>query len=152
MAESLPQELVDAIIDEVHSLSDLKACSLTCHAFSSPTRAILFRQIKLTESQLDADAVQKFHELCVVSPHIPPLVQTLHINGYRRSGLTFLAVFDIISCVLQYMQNIKVIELYRVTIGNWIAGTVSSHSLREIHLTDVLFHENGFRQMCAVLQ
>ncbi len=152
MAESLPQELVDAIIDEVHSPSDLKACSLTCHAFSSPTRAILFRQIKLTESQLDADGVQRFHELCAVSPHIPPLVQTLHINGFRHSSRTFLAVFDIISCVLQYMQNLKVIKFYRVTIGNWITGMVSSHSFREIHLTDVLFHENGFRQMCAVLQ
>ncbi len=151
MAESLPQELVEAITDEFHSPSDLKACSLTSHAFSSATRAILFRQIKLTESQLDADAVQRFHELCVVSPHIPPLVQTLYINGYR-CGPTFLAVFDVISCVLQYMQNLKVVEFHHVTIGNWIAGTVSSHSFREIHFTDVIFHENGFRQMCAVLQ
>ncbi|KAK0431499.1 hypothetical protein EV421DRAFT_1911833 [Armillaria borealis] len=151
MAESLPQELMDAIIDEVHSTSDLKACLLACHTFSSPTRAILFRQIKLTESQLDADAVQRFHELCVVSPHIPLLVQTLYINGYR-CGPTFLAVFDIISCVLQYMQSLKVIEFYCVTIGNWTTGMVSSHLFCEIHLTDVIFHENGFRQMCAVIR
>ncbi|KAK0505230.1 hypothetical protein EDD18DRAFT_328934 [Armillaria luteobubalina] len=151
MAESLPRELVDAIIDELPSRRDLKALSLTCHVFSLPARAILFRQIKLTQLQLNPDVVQRFHELCVVSPHIPPLVRALHLDG-RCRGPTFLAVFDIISWVLQFMQNLRVIKLYHVTIGNWVPSTTSSHSLREIHLTDVIFHEDGFRQMCALIR
>ncbi|KAK0194972.1 hypothetical protein F5146DRAFT_1132398 [Armillaria mellea] len=120
---SLPWELVDAIIDDIHSTRDLKAFSLTCHTFYLPTRRILFRQFKLTQSQLQSDMVLRFHELCVVSPHIPPLVQTLDI-GKLSSGSTFLAAFDIISWVLQFMVNVEVIKLYHVTIDNWIPSTV----------------------------
>ncbi|KAK0462590.1 uncharacterized protein EV420DRAFT_1197395 [Desarmillaria tabescens] len=154
MAESLPQELIDAIIDEVHSPSDLRACSLTSRAFSSRTRAILFRHIKLKGSQLNSDGVQKLHELCMAFPHIPPLVQTLCVNGHRGSS-TFLAVFDIISCILQFMQNLKVLKFDHVTIGNFCdesLAQLSTHSFREIHLINVIFHENGFEQLCAVLQ
>ncbi|KAK0505229.1 hypothetical protein EDD18DRAFT_1128193 [Armillaria luteobubalina] len=156
MAESLPQELVDAVIDDVRSFSDLKACSLTCHTFSARTRAILFREVKLSgRSQLDA--FQRFHELCVESPHIPSLVQTLCIHDYRRgSALPGLRpTFDTVNSILHFMQNLKVIKFYDVTISDFCDGSLarlSSHSFREIHLYDVVFHENGFDQLCAVLQ
>ncbi|KAK0213250.1 hypothetical protein DFS33DRAFT_109564 [Desarmillaria ectypa] len=53
------------------------------------------------------------------------------------------------------MQNLKVIKFYDVTISDFCDGSLarlSSYSFREIHLYDVVFHENGFGQMCAVLQ
>ncbi len=154
MADSLPQELVDAIIDEVRSFGDLKACSLTCHAFSSRTRAILFREVKLSgRSQLNA--FQRFHELCVESSHIPSLVQTLSIHGYHRGPTLLRPASDTVNSILQFMQNLKVIKFHDVTISDFCDGSLarlSSHSFREIHLYDVVFHENGFDQMCAVLQ
>ncbi|PBK95389.1 hypothetical protein ARMGADRAFT_1011246 [Armillaria gallica] len=154
MAESLPQELVDAIIDEVRSFGDLKACSLTCHAFSSRTRTILFREVKLSgRSQLNA--FQRFHELCVESPHIPSLVQTLSIYGYHRGPTLLRPASDTVNSILQFMQNLKVIKFHDVTISDFCDGSLarlSSHSFREIHLYDVVFHENGFDQMCAVLR
>ncbi|PBK63002.1 hypothetical protein ARMSODRAFT_549649 [Armillaria solidipes] len=53
------------------------------------------------------------------------------------------------------MQHLKVIKFYDVTISYFCDGSLarlSSHPFREIHLYDVVFHENGFDQMCAILQ
>ncbi|KAK0462591.1 uncharacterized protein EV420DRAFT_1197436 [Desarmillaria tabescens] len=62
---------------------------------------------------------------------------------------------DTVNSILQFMQNLKVIKFYDVTISDFCDGSLarlSSHSFCEIHLYDVVFHGNGFDQMCAVLQ
>lgn len=124
MAESLPQELVDAIIDEVHDFNDLKACSLISHAFSSRTRAILFREVRLSgRSQLGA--FQRFFELCIISPHIPSFVQTLCIHGYHRGPTLLRPTPDTVNAILQFMQsqNHQILRRHHQRFVRWIPGT-----------------------------
>ncbi|PBK95354.1 hypothetical protein ARMGADRAFT_1062002 [Armillaria gallica] len=155
MTEFFPQELVDAILDEVRDFNDLKACSLTCRNFSSHSRALLFQELKLDGRPAYRDAFERFHEFCVASPHIPSLVQTFCIHGYNRSHSPHRGT-DTVNSILRFMQNLKVIKFYDATsFTDFCDGSMarlSSHSFREIHLYDVFFLENGFDHMCAILQ
>ncbi|KAK0462560.1 uncharacterized protein EV420DRAFT_1525610 [Desarmillaria tabescens] len=153
MTEFFPQELIDAIIDEVHDFDDLKACSLTCRNFSSRSRTLLFQQLNLN-GKSHLDAFQRFHDLCVVSSHIPSLVRTLCIHEYHRGALRPRS--DIVNSLLRLMQNLEVIKFYDVTsFADFCDGSLarlSSHSFREIYLYDIFFLKNGLDQMCSILQ
>lgn len=155
MAEIFPQELVNAIIDEVHDFHDLKSCSLTCRNFSSRSRALLFQELNLDGRPAYRDAFQRSHDFCVASPHIPSLVQTFCIHRYHRSPSPHPGP-DTVNSILRFMRNLKVIKFYNATsFTDFCDGSMarlSSHSFREIHLYDVFFLENGFDHMCAILQ
>ncbi|KAK0213257.1 hypothetical protein DFS33DRAFT_109886 [Desarmillaria ectypa] len=107
------------------------------------------------ERPIASQCVPRFHKLCVASPYIPSLVETLCIHGYHRGPTLLRPTSGIVNSILQFMQNLKVIKFYDVTISDFCDGSLarlSSYFFREIHLYDVVFHENGFGQMCAVLQ
>ncbi|KAK0462577.1 uncharacterized protein EV420DRAFT_1525706 [Desarmillaria tabescens] len=156
MTEFFPQELVDAIIDEVHDFADLKACSLTCRNFSSRSHSLLFQKLNLN-GKFHLDAFQRFHDLCIESSHIPPLVRILCIHEYYRgSALSDRPKSDIVNSLLRLMQNLEVIKFYNGTsFVDFCDGSLarfSSHSFREVHLYDIFFVKNRLDQMCAMLQ
>ncbi|KAK0194953.1 hypothetical protein F5146DRAFT_266233 [Armillaria mellea] len=155
MTEFFPQELVNAIIDEVYDFNDLKACSLTCRNFFSHSRALLFQELNLEGRPAYRDAFERFLDFCVVSPHIPSLVQTFCIHGYHRTHSPHPGT-DTVNSILRLMPNLKAIKFYGATsFTDFCDGSMarlSSYSFREIHLYDVFFLENGFDHMCAVLQ
>ncbi|SJK96998.1 uncharacterized protein ARMOST_00247 [Armillaria ostoyae] len=148
MTEFFPQELVDAIIDEVHDFNDLKACSLTCRNFSTHSSARLCHQLNLY-GKPHLDAFRRFHELCVVSPRIPSLVRTLCIHEYHRgSALRDRPKSDFVNSILRLMTNLEVIKFYDVTsFTDFCDGSLaklSSYSFREIHLMTSIFSRTGW--------
>ncbi|KAK0455777.1 uncharacterized protein EV420DRAFT_1481218 [Desarmillaria tabescens] len=70
----LPQELIDCIIDILCSdIPALRSCSLVCRSFLPRAREHLFREVDIETSHLR----QSFHDLCVASPDIPHVVESL---------------------------------------------------------------------------
>ena len=78
MAKSIPQELIDKIIDQLHAdHNTLKACSIVSHSFLSPCRKYLFFSIDLSRV-----ALSQVHRLCYIlktQPGIGSLVRELYI-------------------------------------------------------------------------
>ncbi len=80
---SIPQELVDMIIDELRDhRGSLQACALTSGAFYPRASALLFEGIRFQASRKRFDA---FRDLCHQNPRLASLVKSLHII-YRREN------------------------------------------------------------------
>ncbi|KAJ7023041.1 hypothetical protein C8F04DRAFT_542127 [Mycena alexandri] len=93
----LPQELINAIVDEV-SDSSLMACSLTSTVFVAPSQRRLFRQLALT----DLPTYQRAARLLVFSPHLGRHVRSLavHITGIPRN-------FSLLRNILGYFLDVE---------------------------------------------
>ncbi|KAK7007698.1 hypothetical protein R3P38DRAFT_1661960 [Favolaschia claudopus] len=77
----LPQELIDAVIDELHDdIPTLKSCALAARTFVAPARRHIFKKIELTPPKGESSSTcQRFLELLTEGPHIVPLVEELCI-------------------------------------------------------------------------
>ncbi|KAF8522910.1 hypothetical protein BU17DRAFT_86467 [Hysterangium stoloniferum] len=76
LVSPLPVELVDQIIDHLHSdIHALRSCSLVCRGWVPSARYHLFNEVKLSNTTSSA-----FVNLLRRSPHISPLVQILNIT------------------------------------------------------------------------
>ncbi|PBK67429.1 hypothetical protein ARMSODRAFT_959008 [Armillaria solidipes] len=120
---SIPQELIDVIIDFSHDDNQtLRACALTSRAFVASSQLHLFSRIKLILSdspdreaipwKLPGHTFQRFHSMISVSPHIPPLVTTLEVyfdtTYYRRAIVdttSFVAVFKSLTSLKRYVVS-----------------------------------------------
>ncbi|KAK0190601.1 hypothetical protein F5146DRAFT_1044902 [Armillaria mellea] len=72
----LPQELLDIIVDELSQDHDsLRALHSTARSFRQRVQSHFFRSVHLPEKH----SCHSFLELCMASPNIPDLVQTLEI-------------------------------------------------------------------------
>ncbi|KAK0462543.1 uncharacterized protein EV420DRAFT_1639754 [Desarmillaria tabescens] len=136
-----PQELIDAIVDEVHHPCDLKSCSLVSRAFSSRTRVLLFRHVNLRYTRSGGKSVfTNFHDLCVSSPHFSASIKILGISEYHlRTPPSASGILDLI---IQSLPNLIVIKLFDVRIGYFLNGSLaclSSHPFLGIHLDKVTF-------------
>ncbi|KAJ6572290.1 hypothetical protein B0H19DRAFT_681313 [Mycena capillaripes] len=80
---TLPQELVDIIIDNLHDdLPSLKSCSLAARTFVTSARIHIFRKIEILpppKPLSSRNLCQRFHKLLTSSPHIAPLVEELSV-------------------------------------------------------------------------
>ncbi|PBK73401.1 hypothetical protein ARMSODRAFT_632206 [Armillaria solidipes] len=137
----IPQELIDAIVDEVHHPSDLKSCSLVNRAFSSRTRIRLFRYVNLRHRMHPRNSVfTKFHDLCVSSLRLSASVKILAITDCHIT--TPPSTSGILDLIIQSLPNLAVIKLFHVHIGCFLDGPIaclSSHSFLGIHLDMVAF-------------
>ncbi|KAJ7306749.1 hypothetical protein DFH08DRAFT_1088818 [Mycena albidolilacea] len=77
----LPQELVDAIVDNIHhDIPSLKSCSLAARPFVDSARKHIFRKIEITHPLSSySNTCELFYKLLCSSPHIAPLVEDLCI-------------------------------------------------------------------------
>lgn len=137
----IPQELIDAIVDEVHHPGDLKSCSLVNRAFSSRTRVGLFRHVNLRHRIRPRNSVfTEFYELCVSSLRLSASVKILAVIECRIT--TPPSTSGILDLIIQTLPNLAVIKLFDVDIGSFLNGQIaclSSHSLLGIHLDRVAF-------------
>ncbi|KAJ6555203.1 hypothetical protein DFH09DRAFT_1318388 [Mycena vulgaris] len=72
----VPQEIIDAIVDNVEDVATFKACSLVCWAFVPASRTHIFRAVSL---DMLNDAPHKIYAMLLRSPHIALYVRDLTI-------------------------------------------------------------------------
>ncbi|KAK0437276.1 uncharacterized protein EV420DRAFT_1588849 [Desarmillaria tabescens] len=133
---SLPQELVDRIIDEARDdIPTLRSCSLVSHAFLPRTRVHLFETIDLST----IDECQKFHALCITSPHVITYVKNLDLctlYGGRRERIledpSFPAVMGLIP-VCQ-LERLKINKYHWSEVSESSKEALSQHSFRSVVL------------------
>ncbi|KAJ7832094.1 hypothetical protein B0H14DRAFT_3712954 [Mycena olivaceomarginata] len=106
----LPQELFDAIIDEIHDQETLKACALVATSFLRPSRRKLFRKVRLGEvGRRSRDIAPALAE----SPHLMSYIRDLSIHLWGTSS-EYLAV----AVILRSAQNIESLVVFGKAI-NW---------------------------------
>ncbi|SJL18049.1 uncharacterized protein ARMOST_21620 [Armillaria ostoyae] len=133
---SLPQELVDRIIDESSDdIPTLQSCSLVSHTFLPRTRVHLFKTIGLS-TILEC---QKFHGLCVASPHLTAYVKNLGIctryGGHNHPVLedpSFLAVMSLLP--VGQLKGLKMMKYHWDNISESSKEALSRHSFRSVIL------------------
>jgi hypothetical protein len=86
----IPQEILDAIICELHGDPDaLKACSVTSSAFSPASRKLLCAVVRLDSASI----AQRFHHLISLHPELSSYVRDLclipEIYGTEPSWLKY---------------------------------------------------------------
>ncbi|KAJ7753300.1 hypothetical protein B0H14DRAFT_3601050 [Mycena olivaceomarginata] len=90
----LPQELVDAIVDEV-PVSSLAACSLTAPAFVVSSQRRLFRWMSLHQ----IPSYERAAHLLAASPHLGPYFRylALDITGIPKDYAALKAILNVLS-------------------------------------------------------
>ncbi|KAF7338782.1 hypothetical protein MSAN_02200700 [Mycena sanguinolenta] len=134
---SLPQELVDAILDNISDdLPTLKACSLVASLFTHSARTHIYRKIEISPLSSSGNSCRKFYELLSSSPDIAPLVKNLLIvsNGLfptdaeecRRGKLGFEPdTSRTLPLVLPCLVNLTRISLVEHPPNPWIKTACS---------------------------
>ncbi|KAJ7359683.1 hypothetical protein DFH08DRAFT_952787 [Mycena albidolilacea] len=131
----LPQELFDAIIDEIHDKETLKACALLSSAFLPPSQRNLFRKVQLGGHSRDISA---------------PLAEFPHLVSYIRDLTIYVwdtaSNFAAVPAVLRSVQNIESLAVFGRAV-NWnrlgyeassaLLDCLSRPSLRRLDLKHV---------------
>jgi hypothetical protein len=107
----LPQELFDAIIDEIHDKETLKACALVGSSFLPPSQRRIFRKVALGLGRHSRDTAAALAE----SPHLVSYIRDLSLfmpstvpNSVAVAG------------VLRSAQNIESLVVFgRAASVNW---------------------------------
>ncbi|KAG7445410.1 uncharacterized protein BT62DRAFT_193740 [Guyanagaster necrorhizus] len=146
MPDSLPQEIVDTIIDELKDYThDLKSCSLTCRSFFPQTRVHLFTSIELSSNK----RCQEFMVLRSSSPYdLSSYVRSLTIN-FRRSDLTFQNLLDVITCLTVHHITLERLNWGKLTEDMQGALSTSFPHLRSISFVHVKFPD--YQTICGFL-
>ncbi|PBK85396.1 hypothetical protein ARMGADRAFT_563837 [Armillaria gallica] len=136
MSESLPQEIVDAIIDELKDYKhDLKSCSLTCRSFVPQTRVHLFTSIELSSNK----RCQKFMVMRSSSPYdLSSYIRSLTIN-FRRSDLTSRHLLDVMANLTVHHITLEHLNWGNLTSDMQGALCISFPHLRSISLIHTIF-------------
>ncbi|KAK0463307.1 hypothetical protein IW261DRAFT_158827 [Armillaria novae-zelandiae] len=137
MSDSLPPEIIDAIIDELKDYTyDLKSCSLTCRSFVSQTRVHLFTSIELSSSR----RCQQFMIMRSSSPydHLSAHIWSLTIN-LRRSDLTSRHLLDAITNLTVHHITLEHLNWGKLTSDMQGVLSTSFPQLRSISLIHAIF-------------
>ncbi|KAJ7800348.1 hypothetical protein B0H14DRAFT_1692284 [Mycena olivaceomarginata] len=128
----LPQELLDAIIDQVRDKETLKACALVATSFLPPSQRNLFRKVRLGDRDTSATLAE--------SPHLVSYIRDLTI--YIWGTMSELAV------ILRSVQSIESLFVIAWSPKNWkrlgdeassaLLDCLSRPSLRRLGLSNVL--------------
>ncbi|KAJ7359680.1 hypothetical protein DFH08DRAFT_414992 [Mycena albidolilacea] len=101
----LPQELFDAIIDQVRDKETLKACALVATSFLSPSRRNLFREIQLFGVVIgDREPSATLAEF----PHLVSYIRDLTIYVWDLVSENILAM----AVILRSVQSIESLVIY----------------------------------------
>ncbi|KAK0200558.1 hypothetical protein DFS33DRAFT_166470 [Desarmillaria ectypa] len=122
---SIPQELVDMIIDEVgDNKESLQACALASRAFYPRASAHLFERIRLRAFEKRFDA---FRDLCHQNPRLAQLVKSLHIIHRREDANLWLS---------EIIRNVSALTLEQVVLAG-CTQLPSFNKLTMLRLIDV---------------
>ncbi|KAJ7663489.1 hypothetical protein B0H17DRAFT_1336891 [Mycena rosella] len=154
-AVQLPQELIDAVIDEFDiSLADknnrdlfretLRSCALAARSFVRPSQAKLFSEVNLCaySSSSPDDRAKLFSKLLSFANHIRPYVRTLTLSYAERSNS--------IDRILSSLPKLKALFLhpwgthgrrpaFPVQLRASFLAVLSTDSLRRLDLRDHTF-------------
>ncbi|KAJ7151888.1 hypothetical protein C8R43DRAFT_1190601 [Mycena crocata] len=155
----LAQELIDSVVDEIDSHSDLKACSLAARVFVEPCQRRLFREMHFFDGNgvVEGTFVQgdtgiparSAYLLLHTSPHLRSYVRSLAIDGVetvRDPG------FSAMTSILRILHNITHLALICVNwndeftdFTNAISASILRPSLQSLtmvisHFTDSTIH------------
>ncbi len=116
-----PQEIIDAVIDEVQNSSpspylynNLSRCSLVCHSFLPRSRKHLFSSIALTSN--GRHSWTTFHDrIFKPSPEIMPMILSVALSSGDRHGVE---EDRIIYTLLAAMRNLRHVNLSSGFPGN----------------------------------
>lgn len=116
-SSTLPIELLDIIIDELHDdLFSLRALSLVCRAFRKPCRTLIFSTISLPAPDFNArlfvTTCSKLYSLLRVSPEIALLIKDLRVEDGSRAqsrhfGFSWVGVEPSFTLILEKVVNLK---------------------------------------------
>lgn len=105
---SFPQELFDAIIDEVHDTSSLKACALVATTFTTPCQRNIFRALYIYRKSSSGSqpgrgpSLKDAAVLFTASPHLGAYVRDLTVEMPDT-----VPKLDAWNVVLRSVQNIE---------------------------------------------
>ncbi|KAJ6454879.1 hypothetical protein C8R47DRAFT_1228489 [Mycena vitilis] len=127
MAE-LPQELIDAIVEEVEGKGDLQACSLTAQSFLDPSQRRLFRPMYLrwdASSSRKGAALDRALSLIHESPHLVRHVREVSLDIPKNSDDQVT-----LAGILRMLGNIEHLGIHGLSqpwqnIGPALASTIS---------------------------
>ncbi|KAG7446109.1 uncharacterized protein BT62DRAFT_1006312 [Guyanagaster necrorhizus] len=126
---SLPQELVDSIVDFlINDPESLRASSLVCHSLLYRTRTHLFRQLRIWNFQ----HFHKFRHMCQSSPHILPQVKTLILHGGGEDQIRDSKHIAAVISSFSRLQEIKFIFVNWALLPQDMRVALSSHAYRYI--------------------
>ncbi|KAJ6583063.1 hypothetical protein DFH09DRAFT_1145224, partial [Mycena vulgaris] len=128
---SLPQELIDAIIDEFDiSLTDkegrfldrktLRSCALVARAFTRPSQGKLFSMVNLQPKDVYGgqpldERSRPFSKLLSSTPHIGPYVRTLILS--YRCGRSYS-----LEHILSSLPKLRSLSLHPWITTHWSRG------------------------------
>ncbi|KAJ7852386.1 hypothetical protein B0H14DRAFT_2760116 [Mycena olivaceomarginata] len=136
-----PQELVDAIIEELHDLPSLKACCLVGSTFRPPSQRILLSSLALQPESYNAARI-----FLQESPHVASYIIRLSIHMPKNISCT--DVEDFLQ-VLSQLTNVRICILdARLSHTRWnkqlsvqlsvgIPQFLTRQPLRELHVNSV---------------
>ncbi|KAK0452914.1 uncharacterized protein EV420DRAFT_1645446 [Desarmillaria tabescens] len=116
---TFPQELIDAVIDQLHgdkpeAVRDLLSCSLVSRAFASCTRTILFEDIALRNSE---DSDRCFHAFLASQRSAGPVVKALLVEPDNEEW--DIAADPCLEHILSLFPNLKTAKLSRMNWGHF---------------------------------
>ncbi|KAK0184480.1 hypothetical protein F5146DRAFT_239897 [Armillaria mellea] len=146
MSDSLPQEIIDAIIDELKDYKyDLKSCSLTCRSFVPQTRVHLFTSIELSSNR----QCQKFMAMRSSSPYdLSAYIRSLTIN-FRRSVLTSRHLLDVTTNLTVHRITLEHLNWGNLTSDMQRTLCTSFPHLRSISLIHTIFRD--YQTVCGFM-
>ncbi|KAK0450585.1 uncharacterized protein EV420DRAFT_1562538 [Desarmillaria tabescens] len=143
----IPQEIIDAIIDEVQDSSpspyyrhsNLSCCSLVCRSFLYRCRKHLFSSIALTSE--GHRSWYTFHRVFKPSPEILPMIFSIALS----SGNAYDAEEEILYTLLAAMCNLRHVKLSSGFQGNAVLSALRCHAntIISLRFTDVTFQDSA---------
>ncbi|KAK0234253.1 hypothetical protein IW262DRAFT_1335383 [Armillaria fumosa] len=143
-----PQEIVDAIIDEIQNSSpssylhnDLSCCSLVCHSFLPRSRKHLFSSIALTSD--GHHSWTTFHDrVFKPSPEIMPMILSVSLSSGDGRDVE---EDHIIYTLLAAMRNLRHVKLASGFPGNGALSALKSHAdnIISFRFIDVTFQHSA---------
>ncbi|KAJ7670919.1 hypothetical protein DFH06DRAFT_143388 [Mycena polygramma] len=133
----LPQELIDAIVEEVDDENDLPACSLAARAFVDPSQRRLFRSLSL-RWDLGWDSLDRALAFLHQFPHLVPHVRdvSLDIPMDSKNQETLEAILRMLGNIEHLVIEGRGARWQQVTtaLGFAIYDILSMPSLQQLHI------------------
>jgi hypothetical protein len=139
MANTLPAELIDCIIDYLHDdPKTLSACSLVCRSW-----LLTARHRRWSRTRLERARIGGFMSLLADNPNLSSVVTHLHLyhlDGPWRRQLGRMAIPDQLAVLLNALPNLRGLELKGWLIVDKIVQVATSNrtfrALRELALIE----------------
>jgi hypothetical protein len=113
VAISIPQDVIDSIVDMLHGDPDtLKNCAMTSHSFLIPSRKHLFYSVHLYSVLLS----QKLHHLLCIHPEISHCIKELCITQ-NDPTYSWLVTDKALPCILDMLDHLQSLSLGMITSG-----------------------------------